>query len=152
MNTIQKIGMIILMQPDVDTAVTFYKQLGLKLKFHVKERWAEFDIDGVRLGMCPTSRPATELVRTGIVLEVADVGKMYQENKETMTFLSAPVEAVHGIMVSFQDPGGNILDLYQPTPEKVKELVKKVREESPADGQDGCCGAEDGCCGQEAES
>jgi len=32
-------------------------------------------------------------------------------------------------MCSFKDPGGNIFDLYQPTPEKVQEMVEKMKQE-----------------------
>jgi catechol 2,3-dioxygenase-like lactoylglutathione lyase family enzyme len=145
MASIRGIGMIIIMQPHIEEAVTFYKNLGLKLQFHLKEKWAEFDAHNIRIGLCPTSREATERVRTGIVMEVSDLYATYNDLKNRVTFLGEPTEAVHGIMVSFQDPGGNIIDFYQPTPEKVKELVRKTVEE---DNQ-GCCKTEqndDGCC------
>ena len=40
--SIDKIAMIILMQRDLDAAVAFYHDLGLQLKFRMKDRWAEF--------------------------------------------------------------------------------------------------------------
>ncbi len=135
---IQKVGMIILMQRDLDAAVSFYLRLGLSLKFRMKEKWAEFDIDGVKLGLCPTSQDMQGR-RSGIVLDVNDVHAIYNELKDEVTFVGEPVEALHGIMVSIQDPGGNILDLYQPTPEKVKDLVQNVKK------QEGCCQGEGGC-------
>ncbi len=144
---IDKVGMVIIMEPNLEAAVEFYKMLGLKLRFHLKEKWAEFDTSNVKIGLCPTSRPAEQLVRTGIVLEVKDLYAAYNALRSAVTFLSEPTQAVHGIMVSFQDPGGNIIDLYQPTPEKVKELVLKTV------GEDGCCQAtsddndKSGCCG-----
>ena len=48
--------------------------------------------------------------------------------------MDKPVDAAHGVMTSIQDPSGNILDLYQPTPEKIKELAEKMKKE------DACCG------------
>lgn len=135
---IKKVEMIILMQRDLDAAVSFYLRLGLSLKFRMKEKWAEFDIQGVKLGLCPTSHDMQGR-RSGIVLEVDDVRSVYEELKQDVTFIGEPVEALHGIMVSFQDPGGNILDLYQPTPEKIKELAKNVQKE------DRCCGKGDAC-------
>lgn len=137
---IKKVGMVILMQQDLDAAVSFYLQLGIPLKFRMKEKWAEFDINGVKLGLCPTSQDMQGR-RSGIVLEVEDVRTMYNDLKDEITFIGEPAEALHGIMVSFKDPGGNILDLYQPTPEKVKELVDKVKQEDQ-----GCCrGKKDAC-------
>src|SRR5690348_292573 len=114
---VTNVGMIILLEHDLDAAVEFYKKLCLKLIFHVKESWAEFVIGSVKLGLCPTPKAPHDRI-TGFVLEVDDLHAMYQALKESIPFKSAPVEKVHGIMVSIQDPGGNILDLYQPTPDK----------------------------------
>ena len=43
-------------------------------------------------------------------------------------------------MVTFKDPSGNIIDLYQLTPEKVLEMAQKMKEQEP------CCGAKEDCC------
>ena len=143
--------MIIIMQPELDAAVAFYKDfIGLKLKFHLKEKWAEFELGDLRIGLCPTGRPALEVVRTGIVMEVEDLYMAYNDLKDRVTFLGEPSEAVHGIMVSFQDPGGNIIDLYQPTPEKVRDLVLKTVKKD-GESQEDCCNDDDSqqdeCCG-----
>ena len=122
-----KVGMVILMQPDLAKAVEFYRDvLKLPLKFHLEGKWAEFDLGCVKFGLCPISE-GQENIRTGIVLEVMqDLLAMYESLKDKVTFLNEPVVAVHGIMVGFKDVGGNILDLYQATPEKVKDLVKNT--------------------------
>lgn len=142
MSHIQKVGMVILMQPDVEKAVEFYTNLGLQQVFYIPQKWAEFQIGSVKLGLCPTSQPQDDN-RTGIVLEVDDLAATYQALKDTVHFVTEPKEAIHGHMVAFKDPGGNILDLYQPTPEKVHDLVKKVKAQ-------GCCKQDDqdaaGCC------
>ncbi len=122
---ITKVGMIILLEHDVDAAVAFYKKLGLKTIFHLKESWAEFAIGDVKIGLCPTKQEPRDRI-TGLVLEVDDIRKFYADYKDELPFRSAPLEKVHGIMASIQDPGGNIIDLYQPTPEKVQNLVKDV--------------------------
>jgi predicted enzyme related to lactoylglutathione lyase len=122
---ITKVGMIILLEHDLDAAVEFYKKLGLKQVFYIKESWAEFTIGSVKLGLCPTSQEPYDRL-TGIVLEVDDVKKMYEQLKDNIMFKAEPLEKVHGIMVGIQDPGGNIIDLYQPTPQKVQKLVKEV--------------------------
>lgn len=140
MQTVSKVAMIILMQQDVAKAVVFYQNLGLKLLFHLRDKWAEFELGGVKIGLCPTSAPIIDR-RVGAVLEVADVQAFYEHHKESGIFLGEPTQALHGSMVSFKDPGGNILDLYQPTPERVKELVKRVADQ-------GCCKGPQvgGCC------
>lgn len=125
-----KVGMVILMQHDLVKAVEFYKDvLQLPLKFHLENKWAEFDLGCVKFGLCPISQKEDN-VRTGIVLETReDLLALYEKLKDKVEFLSQPVVAVHGIMVGFKDIGGNILDLYQATPEKMNELVKNVKNE-----------------------
>jgi predicted enzyme related to lactoylglutathione lyase len=122
---ITNVGMIILLEHDLDAAVEFYKKLGLKLVFHIKESWAEFAIGPVKLGLCPTSQVSQDRV-TGIVLEVDDIKTMYATLKDTIPFKAEPLEKIHGLMASIQDPGGNIIDLYQPTPHKVQKLVQEM--------------------------
>ena len=123
-----KVGMLILMENDLEKAIAFYQTLGFPLAFHLKEKWAELLIGTVKLGLAPTTQPLPDR-HTGIILEVADVKNAYKELQEKgITFIREPFEAVHGIMTSIKDPGGNILDLYQPTPEKVREMVEKIHE------------------------
>ena len=141
--SINKVAMIILMQRDLDAAVAFYHDLGLQLKFRMKNRWAEFDLNGIKIGLCPASQELPQQIRTGIVLEIDNLVETYEKNKERFTFLTAPITASHGVMTSLQDPSGNIIDLYQPTPEKLNEILHKV------DGVDGCCkqeAAQEQCC------
>ena len=57
-----------------------------------------------------------------------------------------PSDAAHGIMASIQDPSGNILDLYQPTPEKIQALKDKLGME-PSLRSDELRRAGDNCCG-----
>lgn len=122
-----KVGMVILMQHDLGKAVEFYRDvLKLPLKFHLENKWAEFDLGCVKFGLCPITE-VQDNIRTGIVLEMQhDLLKLYESLKDTVTFLNEPVIAVHGIMIGFKDVGGNILDLYQPTLDKVKDLVKET--------------------------
>ncbi len=152
--TVKRLHMVILMEPNLQAAIDFYSDLGIKLIFHIKERWAEMRLGDVKIGLCPTQQ-VIDNVRTGIVLEVADLKRVYQELKDKVSFLSEPKEAIHGIMVSFKDPGGNLLDLYQPTPEKVADLVKKSASSTESeDGQSGpqsSCGSADSCCKMRVE-
>ena len=127
---ITKVGMIILLEHDLDAAVEFYKKLGIKQVFYIKESWAEFAIGPVKLGLCPTSQLPHDR-HTGIVLEVDNLRALYEQLKHVIAFKAEPLEKVHGIMVSIQDPGGNVIDLYQPTPQKVQQLVKQVVKKEP---------------------
>ena len=124
-----KVGMIILMQPDLKKAVEFYEKLELKKSFHLEGKWAEFDLGCVKLGFCPTEHPQDN-IRTGVVLEVAqDLHEMYKRLKaDGVEFFSEPVVAPHGIMVAFKDVGGNVVDMYQPTPEIYKEFIKEQQK------------------------
>lgn len=130
---IKGVAMVILMEHDLEAAVAFYTQLGLPLVFHLRDKWAEFVAGSVRIGLCPTSVKQDYDIQTGIVLEVTDVKALYAQFRDTITFFEEPKEAAHGIMVSMKDPGGNVLDLYQSTPEVLSTLVEKVVQE-------GCCG------------
>lgn len=125
-----KLGMVIVMQPDLAKAVEFYQKLGLKLNFHLPNRWAEFDLGCVKIGLCPTQQEQDN-VRTGIVFEVMqDLLALHATLKEQgVNFVNEPVIAPHGVMVGVKDPGGNVFDLYQPTPEKMKEFVEKNKDE-----------------------
>ena len=68
-----KVGMLILLESDLESAVDFYKKIGLELKFHLKEKWAEFSLGPVKIGLCPTTQQSFDR-HSGIVLEVNDIG------------------------------------------------------------------------------
>lgn len=123
-----KVGMLILMEGDLEKAVEFYQKLNFPVSFHLEGKWAELNIGDVKLGLAPTDQKLPDR-HTGIILEVSDVKKVYDDLKNKgVEFVREPFEAVHGVMASMKDPGGNIIDLYQPTPEKVEEMVKNLRE------------------------
>ena len=143
---IKKISMIITLQPDIEKAVEWYKNLGLRLIFHIKGKWAEFDVNGVKIGLCPTGSTELPDRHSGVVFEVADLDAVFNQLKDTVTFMNDPVQALHGIMVSIKDPGNSIIDLYQPTPEKIKEYMDKQSREGCCKGQaeqsEECCKTE----------
>ena len=140
-----KIGMIIFMAHDLDKVVEFYQKLGFPLKFHMKGKWAEFVVGSVKLGICPTTGEPFDR-STGVVFEVDDLMKTYNQLKvQGVEFVMEPKEAVHGIMVGFKDPSGNISDMYQPTPEKVQEFEMKQASDTEKCGSGTCCGASKAC-------
>lgn len=141
--------MIILMEHDLDAAVAFYTNLGLNLKFRMKDTWAEFELKGMKIGLCQSGLQEPQPNRTGIVFEVADLNALYEKQKETITFISKPIEAAHGIMTSIQDPGGNIIDVYQPTPEKLKATLAQQQGCNP---DDACCKPQPEACCKETQT
>ena len=49
-----RVNMLILMQPDLEKGVAFYqKNLGLRLIFHIKGKWAEFQFGDIKIGLAP---------------------------------------------------------------------------------------------------
>lgn len=151
MNALKRVSMIILMQKDLEAAVAFYKKLGVAVVFHVKDKWAELQLGDIQIGLCPIAEHPG-MYRTGIVFEVENLKEMHQAMKDQFSFLNEPVEAPHGVMISLQDPSGNIFDLYQPTPEKLKEYMAK--NQTAGIEADGCCSSEQSgpevCCKEEA--
>lgn len=126
MNNQIKVGMLILMQHDIEKSVEFYKKIGFPVKFHLKDNWAEFMIGQIKLGLCPTSTEPFDR-HTGIVLEVDDINSLQEFLKGNgIEFIMGPKSSVHGIMASIKDPSGNIMDVYQPTPENVQDFIEKV--------------------------
>ena len=110
-----KVGMLITIQHDIETSFEFYKNLGLVPKFHIKNRWAEFELDNVKFVLCPTSNELPDR-HTGIVLEVPDLKNLHTELlAKNVIFVTEPKEAPHGIMASIKVPLINFIDLYQPT-------------------------------------
>lgn len=129
-----KLGMVITMHSDLDKSIEFYKMLGLKLNFHMKGQWAEFSLNGVKFGMCPT-KEKYDNVRTGLVLEIEeDLMAFYEEfKKKGVAFVNEPQVAPHGVMVGLKDPCGNVLDLYQATPEKMKKFTEETLAKEAAE-------------------
>ena len=131
-----KVGMIILMQSNIEEGVSFYQKLGFKLKFHLKQKWAEFIVDNIKIGLCPTSTEPFDR-HCGVVLEVDDLESFRNNIKqESIEFVQEPVVAVHGIMASIKDPSGNILDVYQPTPEKIQQMAKEIIDKEASFGNE----------------
>jgi predicted enzyme related to lactoylglutathione lyase len=146
-----KVHMIVLVEPDLGKAVEFFNKIGCDLKFHLEGKWAEFAFGDVKIGLWPMEMEAVER-HTGIVFEIPDMNEAVKSMKEAgVEFVKEPVEAVHGIMGSFKSPGGNVFDLYQPTPDKVKDFIQQMREQGATETaeaciESSCCGCDDDCC------
>lgn len=134
---VTKLSMIILMERDIDAAVDFYARLGLAITFRMRDKWAELSCGDIKIGLCPTTQQFDDR-HAGVVFEVPDLTDLYGKLKDEINFVVPPVEKPHGIMASIKDPSGNILDLYQPTPEKLAEFIADIKQKGEAEDQ--CCG------------
>lgn len=133
--------MMILHEHDLDAAVKLYKALGFSEQFKLDKQWAELELDGVRLGLAYAEKEIPDR-RTGIVLEVNDINAYCDLVKEHgCTMVNEPTDAPHGMIASFKDPGNTIIDLFQPMPEKLEELMKKMEQERccKTDSDEDCC-------------
>lgn len=138
-----RLTMVILMVKDIEKAVAFYESLGGQKRCLFPKSWAELSLDGLTIALCHTEQDQGQR-RTGMVFSIDDVMAFYEKQKETLLFLEEPVTKLHGIMVSVQDPSGNVLELYQATPEKVREFMESQKEigcctQEAADITDNCC-------------
>ncbi len=143
---VSQVYMVVLMQSDMAKAIEFYKKLGLELLFQLEGKWAEFALGQVKIGLSPAPE-VQKGTYTGVILHTPDLNTLAEELKaDGIEFIAGPEVATHGIMASFLDPSGNRLDLYQPTHEKVREVLEKEGKISGADG--GCSdkAKEGGCC------
>lgn len=123
-----RVSMFILMQNNLEEAIAFYTKLGYTLNFQIKDQWAEFEAKGIKLGLAITDMELPER-RTGIILEVDNLADWCTQQEEQGIKCSEQVVRLHGIMSSITDPGNNILELYQPTPEKVKEAAEQMKQQ-----------------------
>lgn len=136
------VSMLSLTQHDLKAAVDFYKKLGLPMTFNVEQKWAEFDLQGIRLFLYFIEEELPERY-TGIALQVDDLKSFYTEMKEKgIEFVSEPSEVDYAIVASIKDPGNNIIGVVQPTPERIKEMLDKKNQQAENNDAD-CCNS--GC-------
>lgn len=138
-----RLAMVILMVNDIEKAAAFYEVLGGQKRCLFPKSWAELNLNGITIALCHTEQEQGQR-RTGLVFALDDLMAFYAQYKATLLFLEEPTTKLHGIMVSVQDPSGNILELYQPTPEKVREFMAQNRDACCAGA--GCSDANDTCC------
>jgi predicted enzyme related to lactoylglutathione lyase len=149
--SIRSLYMVVLMQENLEAALAFYQTLGLRKIFYIPEKWAELEIQGVRIGLCPTAK-VEKGNHTGIVFEVHDMQTVHDQLlAQGAEFATAPVTATHGIMASCFDPSGNKIDLYQPTHHKVKEVLDEAQKggcctQEKEEAQGGCSASKSSCC------
>lgn len=143
MSHLSRLAMVILMETDIEKSVAFYEAMGARKKCLFPKSWAELTLGELTIALCHTESDQGQR-RTGLVFAVDDLMAFYAAHKDTAQFLEEPVTKLHGVMVSVQDPGGNIIELYQATPEKVREFMEKNKDsgcckQTETESADTCC-------------
>ena len=99
----------------MDAAVAFYRDaLGLKLKFQDGERWAQFDAGGGNFSLSSTEEAATGAAGGVVVFEVTELEAMARQIAAAGgEVLGRRDMGTHGRTLTFRDPAGNVLQLFE---------------------------------------
>ena len=100
---------------DMDRAVTFYREaLGLGLKFQDGARWAQFDAGGVNFSLSSPEEAAAGARGAVVIFEVDDLDAARARLAEHgADVLDARDMGAHGRSLTFRDPDGNLVQLFQ---------------------------------------
>jgi len=112
---VQKLQNAYYVTSDMARAVGFYRDaLGLDLVFQDGDKWTQFKAGGVNFAMASDEEAPDTAMGATIVFEVDDIDAM------TLSLQAAGAEILdtrdmgdHGRTLSFRDPDGNLVQLYQ---------------------------------------
>ena len=100
---------------NMSETVAFYRDaLGLKPKFQDGERWAQFDAGGANFSLSSTDEAPMDAAGGVVVFEVTELEAM----ADRITAAGGEVlgrrdMGSHGRTLTFRDPGGNVLQLFE---------------------------------------
>lgn len=99
----------------MDDAVAFYRDaLGLKLKFQDGERWAQFDAGGSNFSLSSLGEAPESAAGATVVFEVTDMDAMAASIAAAGgTVLGRRDMGSHGRTLTFRDPAGNLVQLFE---------------------------------------
>jgi predicted enzyme related to lactoylglutathione lyase len=101
---------------DMDRAVAFYRDaLGLGLKFQDGGRWAQFDAGGVNFSLSAPEEAAQGAAGGAtVIFEVDDLEATRDRlAAHGATVLETRDMGAHGRSLTFRDPDGNVVQLFQ---------------------------------------
>jgi len=113
--TVQKLQNAYYVTSDMARAVGFYRDaLGLDLVFQDGDKWTQFKAGGVNFAMAAYDEASDGAVGATIVFEVDDIDAMTPSLKGAgAQILDTRDMGDHGRTLSFRDPDGNLVQLYQ---------------------------------------
>ncbi len=100
---------------DMERAVSFYRDaLGLAVKFQDGTRWAQFDAGGVNFSLSSPAEAAAGAQGAVVIFEVDDID-VARSRLETAgaSVLDTRDMGAHGRSLTFRDPDGNLVQLFQ---------------------------------------
>lgn len=100
---------------DMERAVRFYRDaLGLTMKFQDGAKWAQFDAGGVNFSVSSPEEAAENAQGAVVIFEVDDIeATRAKVEREGATVLGARDMGGHGRSLTFRDPDGNVVQLFQ---------------------------------------
>lgn len=100
---------------DMDRAVAFYRDaLGLGLKFQDGAKWAQFDAGGVNFSLSAPEEAAPSAAGATVIFEVDDLDAARERLlAHSAAVLDSRDMGSHGRSLTFRDPDGNVVQLFQ---------------------------------------
>lgn len=110
---------------EMDSTVSFYRDvLGLNLEIRHGEDWAEFTIGDTTLALHGTRGAAAPSQGATVVFEVDDLDVTMRALSGRGVSFEGEVTEIpggSGRFASFRDPGGNLVQIYQPGEHRVTD-------------------------------
>ncbi|MDA0785124.1 MAG: VOC family protein [Proteobacteria bacterium] len=113
--TVKKLQNAYYVTGDMDRAIAFYRDtLGLDLMFQDGGKWAQLKAGGVNFALSSTEEAPDGAVGATVVFEVPDAGTAGEAIAAAGgEILGERDMGDHGKTVTFRDPDGNLVQLYQ---------------------------------------
>jgi predicted enzyme related to lactoylglutathione lyase len=112
--TIKRIQNVYLVAADMAATAAFYRDLGLDLKFQDGARWTQFVVGGSNFSLASPDEAATGTAGGVVVFEVDDIDATADQiTAGGGVILGRRDMGAHGRTLSFRDPAGNVLQLFQ---------------------------------------
>ena len=103
---------VTVMVMDMDKAVEFYKDIGLNLKQHWGNHYAQVEAPGVVIGLHPADKTGNSTTNVSIGFGVEDLAPVKTKLEELKVKYSLSEDKA-GYIVSFTDPDGTPLYFMQ---------------------------------------
>ena len=115
---IQRIQSVYSVANNMDRAQRFYESaLGLSLKFRDGERWCQFSVGNTNFALSAPAEAPVAAKGSVVVFEAESLDGVRQQVEEGGgKFLSTRDMGSHGAVVTFQDPEGNLFQVFAKAP------------------------------------